>query len=151
MRNGRSRFARILVSLVVAAAVSSIGYGYFQWGPCGKARVAEAAASLQGLAGRWDDASALAETTSRIALATQVAELQAIKRDVVSLAVPTCLAEAQRRLEESMAFRIEGYLAFMRDSDNRSQALVLFLQADTRRAQFSSQLSSAVGCSPMCP
>lgn len=72
---------------------------------------------VQPILDRWDDANAVASSSSRIALSGPLAELQAIRRDAIELAVPTCANEAHKHLVAYMNATIEGYLAFARQDD----------------------------------
>lgn len=62
---------------------------------------------------RWIDGTQLAGATARIALSSQVANLQAIKRDLDGVVVGECLKEAKVALSEHMELTIQGFLEFM--------------------------------------
>jgi hypothetical protein len=62
---------------------------------------------------RWIDGVQLAESTPRIALSHQVANLQSIKRDFDEVVVGECLKEAKVALGEHMDLTIQGFLEFM--------------------------------------
>lgn len=64
---------------------------------------------------RWKDGKEVANSTSRIGLATPVATLQAIRREADGLIVPDCLKVGKTNLLEAMKLEIEGFLAFMGD------------------------------------
>lgn len=65
----------------------------------------------------WNDAFAVAESTSRISLADPVSRLQDARRDVESLEPPDCYADRHESLVESMDYTIETFLNFMSDAD----------------------------------
>lgn len=67
--------------------------------------------------GKWNDAVGVAQVTSRINLATPVTNLQTIRRETESLIVPPCLNEGKQKLLEAMKTEIEGYVAFMADTN----------------------------------
>lgn len=77
----------------------------------------KATKDLERLHGRWKDASMLASSTSRIALATPVASLQSIRREVVEMVVPECLDGPKAALLQGMEKEIEAYMNFMQDAN----------------------------------
>ena len=62
---------------------------------------------------RWADAEKLALSTGRIALAGPVANMQALQREVESMALPQCLAEPHKLLTELTKKSTQGLLDFM--------------------------------------
>jgi len=81
---------------------------------CGVGKVDQALGRLNDLVERWGDAVKLAMSTERTALASQVEQLQAIRREARDIEVPECLDNGKSSLVTSMDAHIEGYLAFMR-------------------------------------
>lgn len=73
--------------------------------------------SVDDLYAKWKDAIQVAQRTSRIGLATPVATLQALKRDAEGLIVPDCLKNGKVNLLDAMKLEIEGFLAFMGDTN----------------------------------
>ena len=71
--------------------------------------------SVDDLLARWEDAVKVAGTSSRIALSTPVAALQATRREADQLTVPPCLDQAKEQLVQGMNSTIEGFLVFMRN------------------------------------
>ena len=69
--------------------------------------------SVDEVMARWNDAAALAGNTSRMALSTPLAALQAVKRDAAALTVPPCLTEGKAAMVKGMELMLEGYLEFM--------------------------------------
>lgn len=74
---------------------------------------------------KWEDASALAGATSRMSLATPVASLQAIRREMQSLIVPPCADESKALAVQSMETAISGFMAFMSSAGDDYQAKTL--------------------------
>ncbi len=75
---------------------------------------AEAAlAEIEDLAEEWDDAVAVAFSSSRMALSGPISDLQDIKRDVGNLEVPECLVKSRDDLEKGMVAAIDGFIAFL--------------------------------------
>jgi len=70
---------------------------------------------LNNIEQRWIDTSTLISSTSRIALAPQVANLQEMKRDLNVIEVSECLTPAKNELNEYMEMEIDVYLKFMAD------------------------------------
>lgn len=64
---------------------------------------------------RWKDGKQVAGLTSRIGLATPVANLQALRREADGLILPDCLKDGKANLLEAMKLEIEGFMAFMGD------------------------------------
>jgi hypothetical protein len=84
--------------------------------PCGvQAKVFVAA--VDALLDDWDDANALASTTSRIALAPQVSRLQELRRQVADAGAPVCAVETRVALIDYMDAEIQGYTMFMAGKD----------------------------------
>ncbi|HEE9891508.1 TPA: hypothetical protein R8G29_005003 [Citrobacter freundii] len=68
---------------------------------------------LTNIENRWADAYTLASSTSRIALATPVSQLQEIKRDLLTTEVSECLKPATEALSSYMNMHINNFLYFM--------------------------------------
>lgn len=77
---------------------------------------------LNDIEQRWIDTSTLISSTSRIALAPQVANLQGMKRDLNAIEVGECLIPAKNELNDYMEMEIEVYLKFMADNLSDSYA-----------------------------
>lgn len=65
----------------------------------------------------WDDTSRVADSTSRIALANPVQNLQRIRRDLDAMQLEGCLKESQGSLSSAMEMIIDGYIGFMSDKN----------------------------------
>lgn len=73
----------------------------------------DALKDADSLLARWEDAVTIANSTARMSLSAPVSNLQGIKREATSLAVPPCLQTGKDRLLEGMGLTVDGYLAFM--------------------------------------
>lgn len=73
---------------------------------------------LNAIENRWDDTYTLASSTSRIALATPVSNLQDIKRDLAQVELSECLSPAREALSAYMDSHINNFLKFMSDADS---------------------------------
>ncbi len=81
-------------------------------------------ADTQEIAGRWDDAMAIAGSTGRANLSGPVAALQEIRRETRDIVPPGCAAAAHQAFVDYMDAEIESYIAFMQNkSDNRVNQL----------------------------
>lgn len=72
---------------------------------------------------RFYDASRVAGSTSRIALAQPVAAMQALHRETEQLNVPPCLATGRDDLIEAMKATVDAYIAFMQNRDKLGDVL----------------------------
>lgn len=68
---------------------------------------------VDALMARWRDARDIANVTPRLNLAGPIADLQAIRRDVVALNVPPCVATVTEPLAAYMDHGIQAALLFM--------------------------------------
>ncbi len=66
---------------------------------------------------KWSDASTLAGSTGRIALAGPVATLQALYRDTEAMTVPPCLERAKNALVSGMDMEVRGFVTFMQHGE----------------------------------
>lgn len=106
--------------------------------------LAKAEKDLERLHSRWKDASALAASTARIALATPVASLQAIRRETSEMVVPVCLDGAKAALLQGMDKEIEGYMIFMQDAKlGKILASGLFTEASDAFGKFTFRMKDA--------
>ena len=72
---------------------------------------------LNNIENRWVDTYDLASSTSRIALATPVSQLQEVKRDLQTTEVSECLKPAKEALSSYMNMHIKNFLNFMADQE----------------------------------
>jgi len=70
---------------------------------------------FESYSGAWDDAKAIANSTSRIGLAGPVGELQNLRREWKSVEVPEGLEKFHNKILDYEESTIEGFLAFMSD------------------------------------
>jgi len=104
----------------------------------------KAGKDLERLHSRWKDASALAGSTARIALATPVASLQAIRREASEMVVPECLDSPKAALLEGMDKEIEAYMKFMQDANiGKILAAGLFVEASDAFGKFTFRMKDA--------
>lgn len=68
---------------------------------------------LSDLMQEWQDASTLAGSTPRMQLATQIANLQGVRRKAQALEAPECGEAAKLALISAMDSTIEGFTAFL--------------------------------------
>ena len=87
--------------------------GRRQTDPNGNADAPAEAAALMDIYRRWIDAEKLAGATARIALSGPVAALQELKRQVIALPIPPCLAEAKTSLVSLIVKSADAHLEFM--------------------------------------
>lgn len=78
--------------------------------------------TISTYATRWDDADKLANSTSRVTLAPQIATLQTIRRDLQAETFPSCGQESQRTFIAMMDTEIEMLLSFLRQDGDRTVA-----------------------------
>ncbi|QIL81760.1 hypothetical protein G7047_18945 [Diaphorobacter sp. HDW4A] len=83
------------------------------------------AAPLLALYRRWADAERLAFSTSRIALAMPIANLQALKREVEAMDVPSCLNQAKGTLDRLIGKSNEAVLQFAAKEEVTSMVYTL--------------------------
>lgn len=111
-KNKKTKY--ILIALIVvgilflAMSIASMIYD----GSCASQSY-ETIAEFQDLTKRWIDVLDIAESTPRISLGPQIAELQSIRRETANVEAPTCAIEAQAKLVASMDMTIDAFLAFL--------------------------------------
>lgn len=141
---------KAVVGLITVAVLVVISFGwYYYQGPCGVNVVAKSTEEIDALIADWDDAFSLASSTSRIALASPVGELQGLASDARDLEVPACLQEVQEHLEDGMEKAVEGFLAFMSEEpDNVVNVKMQTYAREFREMEIAKQLILA--CAPFC-
>lgn len=73
--------------------------------------------SLERLYRQWTDTVKVAESSSRIAMATPISTLQAIKREVEGLPVAECLVAPKQQWLKGMEESLAAFLGFMQAAD----------------------------------
>jgi hypothetical protein len=104
---------------------------------------------MMNLSEEWDDAMAVANSTSRIGLAGPIGNLQAIKREADRLEVPPCLEWTQTRLIKMMEHGINGFLAFASD-EPESTVVSHFNKYSIEMHNFVDALAEVNQCLPNC-
>lgn len=115
---------------------------------CSRVAFDAADAKLKELMVRFQDASELAKSSSRIALAGPVASLQQIKRDLPAVVVPKCMENVKKNIVAAMEHHIQLFLSFMQ-SDERSSAHYATLYAE-HMAMAASEVNYIRKCAPRC-
>jgi len=136
------------VLLCIVLIAGGVGWHYF-YGPCGVNRVEQATDTLREQYRVYDDAYQIASTTSQIALAGPVAEMQKIERDTEKIEVPACVEPAKRELIATIETSVNSFLSFMADE---SDAVVL-AHADESRTHFMNYIDEMIAveeCAPFC-
>ncbi len=138
MKNKQHGLSLMGLILVIALAIGSyIGYKTYakreleKKQAAARVQVDEAKAKMAEIRKRFADAAMLAGSTSRIALAVPVANLQAIQRETAGLATPTCLFDARNKLADALRLHVNGFLTFMRNegSSGGADAVELFQES----------------------
>ena len=137
----------VVIAVVAMVVVGGLGYGVYRYAENSalEKRLASYHAERESLAKlfmRFVEARDLATSTSRIALATPVAAMQALKREATELQLEPCLAGARNTLVHSMTSSIDGFLAFMRQESQAGY----FAAEQTLFVEYSRQ---AEACSPL--
>jgi hypothetical protein len=89
---------------------------------------------MKPITAEWADALKLAGMTSRNQLATQIANLQAVKRKADVITVPACAEVAHEHLVKSMNASIDGLLAFMAQKPDTEVNNLITLAANELKA-----------------
>jgi hypothetical protein len=152
-QKAQQRFVTNLITgfavLCIVLIAGGVGWHYF-YGPCGVTRVQTASEKLTDQNQAFDDAYNIASSTSRIALAQPVAELQSILRETEIVPVPACMEVAKTELTLSMDAAVKGFLAFMADESD-SEIGALFDVSVDHLMRFSDEMLAVDDCKPFCP
>lgn len=143
----------VILALLVVIVIVAVGVGlYFNNyynGPCGVNVVKSASDKMKLIAQKWDDATQLASSTSRIALSGPVSQLQASMRDVQNLEIPSCMTPTRDALRSSMESTINGFVAFMGQKAD-SVIQTYFSSASVYMDSFGTELLRVSACAPNC-
>lgn len=104
---------------------------------------------MESLAEEWDDAYAIASSTSRMALSGPIGDMQEIKREVGDMVVPPCLESSVVNLEKSMEFTINGFIAFLGQEDD-DDVVYYFDMANKFQDNWSDDIAEIMECLPKC-
>lgn len=108
--------------LGVIAAVLAISLIVLGGNAYNKHQEKKSALAIKAVFDRWNDAKKLASSTPRIALATPVKEMQAVRNDAKALVVTDCLKRPKAHMESGMEKTIDAFMKFMRDSESDAVA-----------------------------
>jgi hypothetical protein len=146
-----NRTLKILIPLILLALlVLGLAFGWFYfYGPCGVQPVKEAMYLLEQTLEKFDDANALASSTSRINLAGPIGDLQSIKRETDALVVPTCLGKSKTLLVKGMQSNIDAFLAFS-SQESDTQVSSLLSNAKQQFALAIQEMKTINACAPFC-
>lgn len=136
--------------IIIPALIALAGFAwYYYYGPCGVVRFDQASDLLAQQLTLWNDADTIASATPRVNLSPAITAMQAIKRDTDAIAVPTCLAPAQKAASDFMNATIEGYLAFMTEQPNT----IVSTHFDTSMLYmetYVTEIKAVSTCAPFC-
>jgi len=132
------------VSLVILFMLASCSNTY-----CPKDEATSSIDEMMDLSEEWDDAMAVANSTSRIGLTGPIGDLQEIKREAGRMEVPPCLEWAQTRLIKMMEFGIDGFLAFASEEPD-STVTSYFNKYGIEMDNFIDALDEVNECLPNC-
>ncbi len=147
----RKTFGDLLVVLIlllcIMFAVSGVGWHYY-YGPCGINRVKTAGLALADQFDAYQDAYDVAASTSRIALAGPILQLQQVKRDTQLTPVPPCMEGAKYELVQTIDNGISAFLAFSSQDDFTVDFYMN--ESVSHLAEFRTQLEAVEACKPFC-
>ena len=104
---------------------------------------------MTGLVSQFDDAETLASQTPRIALSSQINNLQQIRTQASNLNVPQCLAPAKEELLNGMNYSIDGYLLFL-SKGAQDQIDAKFSIESDKMSNFAHDITRTSICAPFC-
>ncbi|MDO9546012.1 MAG: hypothetical protein Q7J07_04575 [Pelolinea sp.] len=117
--------------------------------PCAKAYVSEYANEFSAIFDEWLDAEVLTESTAKIQLSPQIANLQEIKRKASNIIPPTCLDLAQENIVSYMEKMIEAHLSFMGGASDADVAKLINVAGGYLNAS-TSEITRIGQCAPDC-
>ena len=147
----RSKTGRFLIGLTVVIILIIVGGGgyYYLFGPCGINKVNASKDKIEDILDEFYDAYEVASSTSRIALANPVGEMQDIKRRAEDIEVPVCMDQVKSNYIKGMKKAINGFLSFM---SQKSDAIV-YSFFDTAASFFEKatlEMNKINECVPFC-
>lgn len=131
----------VLITLGVWSISPTPGTPIISLAPSCPQQAAPFLASVQKLAGEWDDANKLASSTPRMSLPPQVSTLQGLRRRAQDLEAPECAFLVKQRLIDSMDNTINGYIAFLAQKPD-SEVNKLFEQAGKSLDAFGKEIAA---------
>ena len=111
--------------------------------------MAAATKQLNDIRTQFDDAYAIAESTSRIALAGPVATMQEIRRATDKLETPKCMENAKTLTVNGMDAMINGFIAFMAEQSD-SQVGSYIQSSSDYFMQSIDEIDRIAACRPFC-
>lgn len=148
-KKNRTGLIVVLVVLAVVLLIGGAGGWYYTLGPCGTIRVQKASAELTRIAGDWEDAARLADSTPRMALSSQIANMQSIQDELQAVDVPACLEQARAQLDDGMSGGIRGYTLFLAQAEE-AQVTSQMRSSAGDYVDGLSQLEEVSQCAPFC-
>jgi hypothetical protein len=142
-----------LILIVTAAFVALIVIGVFLWfttlSPCTSKKVVQTNEELSSLYANFIDASNLAMATPRLALASQISNMQDIKNETDDLVVPPCLEYAQDLLSDGMDDFINGFITFLGEGD--TDTIADYFDSGLSKMNLAvDEMQSVEDCAPFC-
>jgi hypothetical protein len=137
----------IIISLLVIAG-SGFGW-YYLYGPCGTQPVKQAVLELFDNTEKFNDAYKVAASTSRIALANPISDMQVIQRNTRLIEVPACLENTKNWLVAGMQNYTDGFIAFMGDADD-TEVDLYFATGNLYFSATTNEMNYISACSPLC-
>lgn len=116
---------------------------------CPEEETAAGIESINDLAGDWDDAFTLANSTPRIQLSNRIADLQSVQSEVDDLEVPECLIPTRYYLSRFMDTSIDGFIAFM-EQESDTYVSATFDIASSEMQMFFDEFDRVQDCYPRC-
>lgn len=142
-------FILIMIAVFVALAVAGVFLWFTTLSPCTSKKVARTNEELSSLYADFMDASNLAMATPRLALASQISNMQHIKNETDDLVVPSCLEYAQDLLSDGMDDFINGFITFLGEGDGDTIA-DYFDSGLSKMNLAADEMQSIEDCAPFC-
>jgi len=148
----RKTLSDLLIFLIAGLCILVIGGGvgwHYYYGPCGVRPVTAAAKQLNDFRTQFDDAYAVAQATSRIALAGPVANMQEIRRATQQLKMPGCMQKAKTLLVNGMDAAVNAFISFMGESSD-SVVSGYIMDSSDYFLQAVDEIDRIAACRPFC-
>jgi len=97
----------------------------------------------------WEDADKVAGATGRISLGPIILTMQSVKRELDFSTPPTCLEAGVGKVVLGMESSIDGYIAFMKESDNGVIA-DYFSNGSKLMSTGNGDIEKTLKCAPNC-
>lgn len=128
----------ITTSLLLSIMAGSSTWAYWSDNrvPCKMSDDKPAHLVLKDLRSQWFDAVALASSTPRISLPTQIGRLQEIKQKMQSQNWSECAKPAKDLLLQSMQSKIDGFIEFLNVNHSESLSNYYIEKSDSKMREF---------------